>query len=222
MAESLSRYLQRLVAFGEIKGGRPSSSNLVCSHQQFVDDAILLGSASVQEAKSFKSSLQLYIQASDQIVNWNKMSIFFINTPPLRHRRIADIIGYVVESFPSIYLGLLLGFSPPDSFWISIVDRFNKKLSGWKGALLSQARKLQLLKSSLQNVPVYALSLFKIPSKFVDAIENIQKIFLWSGVEDRKRIPFVAWEKVCIPKALGGLGLRVIKDFNNALLAKQG
>ncbi|XP_059076611.1 uncharacterized protein LOC131875908 [Cryptomeria japonica] len=186
-----------------------------------VDDTILLGSATVHEARSFKGALKIYTQAFGQIINWNKKSIFFINTPPQRKRKIAHIIGCVVDSFPSIYLGLPQGLSPPDTFWRSIVDRFNKKLARWKVPLLSQARKLQLLKSSLQNLPVYALSLFMIPSKFVEAIEKIHKIFLCSGVEDRRRIPLVAWEKVCLPKALGGLGLTDIKDFNNALLAKR-
>lgn len=110
---------------------------------------------------------------------------------------------------------------PPDSFWLSLIDRFNKKLAGWKEALLSQAGKIQLFKSSLQNLPVYALSLFKIPSKFAEVIERIQKRFLWSGVEERKRLPLIAWENVFKHKALGGLGIRSICSFNQAFLAKQ-
>ena len=32
----------------------------------------------------------------------------------------------------------------------------------------------------------------------------------------------VNWEKVCVPKAEGGLGLRRVKEFNNACLLKLG
>lgn len=86
---------------------------------------------------------------------------------------------------------------------------------------MSQAGKVLLLKAPLQNLPVYALSLFKIPAKFVEIIEKIQKCFLWSGVEEKKRIPFVALDNVCKPKKHGVLGLRSIRMFNKALLAKQ-
>lgn len=92
----------------------------------------------------------------------------------------------MVILLPSIYLGLSICSKPPDSFWNNLVDRFHKKLTRYKGALLRQAGKVQLLKFSLQNMLAYALSLFIILAKFAKAIEKIQKYFLWSGVEERK------------------------------------
>lgn len=86
---------------------------------------------------------------------------------------------------------------------------------------MSQARKIQLLKSSLQILPMYALSVFIIPTKFVDAIDKIQKSLLWLGVEEKKRIFLITWEKVCRPKNMGRLALRNIKTINKALLAKK-
>lgn len=37
-----------------------------------------------------------------------------------------------------------------------------------------------------------------------------------------KGVKWMAWEKLCRPKAKGGLGLRRLKEFNLAMLAKQG
>lgn len=93
----------------------------------------------------------------------------------------------------------------------------NSKLAGWKGAILSQASKVTLLKATLQNLPIYALSLFKTPRNFAEAIERIQKKFLFSGVEDKNRIPLISWNKICTPKVSRGLGLRNIISMNNAL-----
>lgn len=182
---------------------------------------MLMGSATIGEARALKICLVLYDEGSGKKINRTKSSLYFFNTHEHRQRKIANILGCGVNSLPSTYLGLPLGSKTLDSFWISLVDRFNRKLSGWKGALLSQAGKVLLLKASLKNFPIYALSLFKIPTKFVDIIKRIQKWFLWSRVEEKKRISLVAWERVCRPKKSGGLGLRNIRVFNKALLAKQ-
>ena len=42
------------------------------THQQFVDDTMLMGHPSVQEAQSFKKSLNLFAKASGLEVNPNK------------------------------------------------------------------------------------------------------------------------------------------------------
>ena len=75
--------------------------------------------------------------------------MFFVNTPEDRQREIVRILGCVVGVLPSTYLGLPLGTKFPNSFWNGIIDRFSKKLVGWKGAILRQAGKCQLVKSTL-------------------------------------------------------------------------
>ncbi|XP_057851472.2 uncharacterized protein LOC131061672 [Cryptomeria japonica] len=163
---------------GLLLGISPSSSFKACSHQQFVDDAILMGTYSIKEASTMKNLLKTYNSASGQTINWEKSFIFFFNTPEDRQIRMARILGCQIGKPPSIYLGLPMGTKPMELFWNSLVDRFSRKLASWKGTLLSQAGKIQLLKYSLQSLPIYALSLFKIPGKFANAIEKIQKAFL--------------------------------------------
>ncbi|KHM99057.1 Transposon TX1 putative 149 kDa protein, partial [Glycine soja] len=48
----------------------------------------------------------------------------------------------------------------------------------------------------------------------------IAKNFLWGGDMEHKKIPWVKWEEVCLPKAEGGLGIKDIATFNEALLGK--
>ena len=96
------------------------------------------------------------------------------------------------------------------------MEKFNKKLAGWKGKMLSQAGKVTLLRAYLQSLPTYALSHFKISTKFVDAIDKIKIYFLWSSTEEKKRMALIAWENVCKPKIEGGLGIRSIRSMNKA------
>lgn len=206
---------------GRIKGFKPSSKCTPFTHQQFFDDTIMGVEASVKEAKSMKDTLDTYSRGSGQLINWDKSSVFFINTSEDRRKKICRILGCHVGKLPSTYLGLPLGMTPLDSFWNGIMERFSKKLAGWKGAILSQAEKYQLVKSILQNLPIYALSLFTILVKYAERMEKIQRYFLWMGDERNKRYPLVAWDKVCLPKKNGGLGIRKLIHLNKALLAKQ-
>lgn len=57
-------------------------------------------------------------------------------------------------------------------------------------------------------MPTYALSLFRIPMKFVEAIEKIERNFLWTGTEEKKRMHLIAWDQFCKPFSEGGLGIR--------------
>ena len=81
-----------------------------------------------------KDILDIYSRGLGQIINWDKSSLYFINTLEDIQKQISRILGYGVGKFPSSYLGLPLGMTTPKSFQNGIMDRFSKKLAGWKGA----------------------------------------------------------------------------------------
>ena len=54
----------------------------------------------------------------------------------------------------------------------------------------------------------------------VAKLVKIQRRFLWGGGHDQKKIAWISWEKVCLPKERGGLGIKDVKAFNIALLGK--
>lgn len=45
--------------------------------------------------------------------------------------------------------------------------------------------------------------------------------FWWSTGDNKRKIPWVAWQKLCRDKDKGGLGFHEINKFNQALLGKQ-
>ncbi|XP_059068591.1 uncharacterized protein LOC131859080 [Cryptomeria japonica] len=191
MAECLGRYIRKLVEKGEFCGLKPSSADQVCSHQQFVDDSIIMGKASVQDSGSLNKALDSYGIAIGQLINWSKSFVYFINTLERRQIKISKILGCQLGNLPASYLGLPLCQDPPDTFWGALVDKFHKKLAGWKGSLLSQAGNVHLLKSTLRSIPLYAISIFRISAKFAEAIEKIQRTFLWRWVEEKKKMNLI-------------------------------
>lgn len=133
----------------------------------------MMGESLVRDARNIKNTFEDYGKASSQIINWNKSVIYFINVNDNRKNKIKRVIGCEVGTSPGSYLGFPLCMEPPEFFWSPLVDKIHSKLVGWKGSLLSQASKVIILKSILQNVFLYALSVFKIPRNFSMAIEKI-------------------------------------------------
>jgi hypothetical protein len=77
-----------------------------------------------------------------------------------------------------------------------------------------------LLKSVLQTLPTYLFTALVTPKPVIRAIRNLQRGFLWHGHQPNKKWALVGWDKLCKPKALGGLGLRDPGKLNQVMGAK--
>ena len=95
-----------------------------------------------------------------------------------------------------------------------------KEIGGLEHLYLSKEGRVTLIKSTLSNLPTYFLSLFPIPASVANRIERLQQNFLWGSFGDDPKIHLVKWASVCAPISLGGLGIRKLSLFNEALLGK--
>ena len=78
---------------------------------------------------------------------------------------LAKILGCRIGTLPMSYLGMPLGASHKSpSIWNPILEKIERKLTGWKKLYLSKGDRLTLLKSTLSSLPTYFLSLFTIPT----------------------------------------------------------
>ena len=65
------------------------------------------------------------------------------------------------------------------------------------------------------------MSVLKSPKVAIVSLQDILRDFLWNNNKDgKKKLPLVAWDKVCLPKELGGIGIRSLENQNLALGAK--
>ncbi|XXG88201.1 hypothetical protein AAC387_Pa12g0445 [Persea americana] len=61
-----------------------------------------------------------------------------------------------------------------------------------------------------------------LPTKTCLLIERLMRNFLWSVDRIKSKSNYVRWETVCLPKSKGGLGLRRLKELNEACPLKLG
>ena len=81
--------------------------------------------------------------------------------------------------------------------------------------------KVTLLNAVVSAIPLYWLSLYKMPSKIRYKIDRLRRKFLWyRGNIVRKKHSLIAWDRVCCNKNQSGLGVLDLQKMNLALIAK--
>lgn len=81
------------------------------------------------------------------------------------------------------------------------------KIEGWKECLLNQARKEVLVKSVIQAIPTYAMSMIRFPKNFCRELCGRVVRFWWCGYGKFKGIYWKKWDILAQSKKEGGYGI---------------
>ena len=221
--EVLSVLIRRVVEGGFISGcnikrGRGRAVHI--THLLFVDDTTIFCEAKNEHLTHLSWILFWFEAASGLRINLAKSEIIPVGEVE-EVNEMAVELGCRVGQLPAVCLGLPLGVpNKALSRWDEVEEKVRRRLALWKRQYISKGGRIILIKSTMASMPVYQMSLFRMPKSVARRLEKLQRDFLWGMGNLERKAHLVKWEVVCGDKEKGRLGIRKLILLNKALLGK--
>lgn len=188
----------------------------------FADDNLVLCRAKSTACSNLKQTIDALCTLSGQLVNFHKSSIVFSRQVPTgRRTALASTFNMQPAKALGRYLGIHFSSSSPTRKDLQIsLEKNEACISSWHSQYLSKAGRTTLIQSNLEALPTYICSSLLFPKKVCQHIDSLHRNFFWNQSPTKTSTPLIAWNKICTPKSMGGLGLRRTLPLNKAFLAK--
>ena len=97
-------------------------------------------------------------------INYSKSELIPINLDAEETSCFIEILGCTEGAFPIKYLEIPLHYDKLRREDIQpLIDKIMKRITGWRGKLLSYKGRLVLIQACLARIPIYLLSFLKFP-----------------------------------------------------------
>jgi hypothetical protein len=128
--------------------------------------------------KGLRLVLSAFKKLSGLNINFHKSELFCFGETRDRSREYVELFGCKEGEFPFTYLGIPM--SPrrlSNKDWRVVDERFPKKISSWKGKILSSGGRLILINSVLSILPMFMMSFFRIPKGILEKLDYYRSRF---------------------------------------------
>nr|GEZ83543.1 RNA-directed DNA polymerase, eukaryota [Tanacetum cinerariifolium] len=205
----------------ELYKGISINNSLMITHLFYVDDAVFVGKWDPSNIKTTVHVLKCLYLASGLKINLHKSKLMGIGINKEEIDLAASIVGCSTFSAPFKYLEVQVGASMSRlNSWNEVETKISSRLSRWKLKTLSIGGRLTLLKSVLSAIPLYHMSLFKVPTGTLHSLESIRRDFFNGADRSERKMVWIRWDNILDSKKHGGLGVSSFYALNRALLFK--
>ncbi|GJS10936.1 RNA-directed DNA polymerase, eukaryota, reverse transcriptase zinc-binding domain protein [Tanacetum coccineum] len=216
--EGSSRYpTEEFQFFKGLKQGDPLSPFLLI----LIMESLHLSFQRVVDAGMFKGIKLSQSLSLSHIINMSKSKIMGVNVEDEKVKHAASKLGCLTLKSPFLYLGTKVGATMSRvSDWKEVVEKVKSRLSKWKMKALSIGGRLTLLKSVLGSIPIFHMSIFRVPSSVLNMLESIRSHFFNGHELGSNKATWVKWSRVLTTIDHGGLGVSSLYALNRGLMVK--
>ncbi|GJY61617.1 RNA-directed DNA polymerase, eukaryota, reverse transcriptase zinc-binding domain protein, partial [Tanacetum coccineum] len=170
-----------------------------------VDDVVFVGKWDMSNLSAIINVLKWFFLASGPKINLHKNKLMGIGIPNDVMVFAARFIGCSTLSALFTYLGVKVGgFMSRLSSWDDVIAKLTSRLSKWNLKTLFIGGHLTFIKSDLSSLPLYHMSIFKVPMSILNKMEATRRNF-FNGVENSdRRLSLISWKKILAFKKNGG------------------
>lgn len=145
---------------------------------------------------------------------------------PACQNTIQESIKGILQISQTTFEARYLGLPTPDGRMSkgklkSLQEKLAKSLMEWGDNHLSLGGKEIKIKAVAQALPVYIMSVFKVPAGLCEELTKMIRRFWWGVEKGKRKTHWVSWDSMLRPKGRGGMGFKNLRLFNQALLARQ-
>jgi hypothetical protein len=183
----LAILINRAKEYDQIAGIVPHLVDDGISILQYADDTIIFMDHDLDKAQNMKLLLCKFEQVSDLKINFHNSELFCFGQAQQFVEQYTDMFECQEGSFPLKCLGIPIHFRKlSNANWKRVEERFEKRLSSWKGKHLSSGGRLTLINSMLSSLPLYMMSFFPIPKGVLKKLDYFHSRFFWQQEEKKK------------------------------------
>jgi len=190
---------------------------LSLSHLCFADDLIIFCRGDIGFVNTIKNCMDLSSSQSGLRINASKSMCFLSHVPPDTSEDIMSTLGFQLGSFPAKFLGVpLITTKLSLADCQPLLEKLKSRITSWTNCFLSYAGRLQLIKSVIHSIQAYWSAHFILPASAINDMKSSMSRFLWKGPSMGKSGAKVAWNKIILPIAEGGLAIKNLEEWNKA------
>lgn len=169
----------------------------------YADDLLLLSRGDVGSVGILLACLDDFGNTAGLRANTMKLNIFLVGVSDAVKNELLQMMGFQLGSFPFRYLGIPVASTRLTiSDFCPMLDKLSSKVNAWPCHSPSHAGRLELVRSVLQGVQCYWMSILAFPDGVIKKKYGICRDFFWSSINIRLsrgrkfagRLKVVVWD----------------------------
>jgi hypothetical protein len=204
VADMLNLLIYRAKEGGQINGLVPHLIVGGISILQYADDTILFVENDLEQAANMKLLLCAFERLSDFKINFHKSELLCYGDVKQMESQYTELFGCDLGQYPFRYLGIPMHHKRISNVdWKIIEEKFEKKLSCWKGKMLSYGGRLILINSILSSLAMFMLSFYEVPRGVLQKLDFYRSRFFCKVMIIRRNIGLLNGRSSIDPRMRG-------------------